>query len=90
MVDHGEGRPGPRNTASTTERTKRTCGYRSAHITRGEFDRVLLKIEQDEAYSGYHDDVGRQDGLEPTPRKRDSAPSTLMSESDASGSTASV
>ncbi len=29
-----------------------TCEYCSAHITRGEFDWVLSKIEQDESYSG--------------------------------------
>jgi hypothetical protein len=29
-----------------------TCSYCSAHITRGEFDWVLSKIEQDEAYEG--------------------------------------
>jgi predicted lipid-binding transport protein (Tim44 family) len=28
------------------------CSYCSAHITRGEFDWVLSKIEQDEAYAG--------------------------------------
>ncbi len=29
-----------------------TCEYCSAHLTRGEFDWVLSKIEQDEAYTG--------------------------------------
>jgi hypothetical protein len=28
------------------------CEYCGAHLTRGEFDWVLSKIEQDEAYTG--------------------------------------